>query len=417
MRKIILSIVFLFIQIYSFAQIEKGIQFVQNMTWEQVIAKAQKEDKYIFVDLYTTWCGPCKMLDNGAFASPKTGAYFSKNLISYKLQMDKTKIDSDEIKNMYVSVDFFANTYNINMYPTLMLFNSKGEYIHRIAGGGNTTDDQLIEQIKMGMNSETQSFTLKKRYDNGDRTPEFLKIYANYLIIADIDNKLALTVCLDYLKTQTNWSAVENKLFVYYSAWKPKSEAFNYIKEHPADFDEYFIKNYDVSVKQIVESATKQECFDDALDPKTNSIDAEKLEKNLEKYFSVEIIKPIVLKVKINQAEHKEKVDSQFIDWVNDFLPSIKFGLDKELNYYAWLVYEKTDNKKDLKNALLWALESVKLNSEAYNNDTVAHLLYKIDEDLSLAKKYAERTIELSDKKGSDTTDIKNLLKEINARL
>lgn len=417
MRKKLFYFTMLFTQLYSFAQTEKGIQFEKKLTWEQVIAKAQKENKYIFVDCYTTWCSPCKILDKGTFASEKTGAYFSENLISYKLQMDKTKIDSDEIKNLYTSVDFFANTYNINMYPTLMLFNAKGEYVHRIAGGGSTTDNQLIEQIKMGLNTETQSFTMKKRYENGEKTSEFLRIYANYLVLADIDNKLALTVCLDYLKTEANWSADENKLFMYYSAWKPKSETFNYVKTHQSDFDEYFIKNYNVSVKQIVESVTKQECFDEALDPKTNSIDTEKLEKNLRKYFSAEKTKPIVLKVKINQNERKEKVDSQFVEWVDDFLPSIKFGLDKELNYYAWLVYEKTDNKKDLKQALLWALESVKLSSESNNNDTVAHLLYKIGEDLPLAKKYAEKTIELADKKGSDTADIKSLLKKINEKL
>lgn len=410
-------IIFFFFHLCSFSQNNMGILFEEKLTWEQVISKAQKENKYIFVDLYTTWCGPCKELDKGAFASEKAGDYFSKNLISYKLQMDKTKIDSENIKSLYASADFFANTYTINMYPTLMLFNTKGEYVHRIAGGGNTTDEQLIEQIKMGLNTETQSFTMKKRYENGERTAEFLRIYANYLVLAAIDNKLALTVCSDYLKTQANWTTDENKLFMYYSAWKPKSEAFNYVKTHKSDFDEYFTKNYAMSVNDMILLVTKQECFDEALNPETKILDTEKLEKNLSQYFSAEIIKPMVLKVKINQNERKEKVDSQFVEWVDDFLPSVKFGVDKELNYYAWLVYEKTDNKKDLKKALLWALESVKLSSESHNNDTVAHLLYKIGEDLPLAKMYAERTIELADKKGSDTADIKSLLKKINERL
>jgi len=37
-----------------------GIRFVQGLTWEKVVKRAKKENKYIFVDCYTTWCGPCK---------------------------------------------------------------------------------------------------------------------------------------------------------------------------------------------------------------------------------------------------------------------------------------------------------------------------------------------------------------------
>ncbi len=401
----------------SFAQIKKGISFEKSLNWEQVIAKAQKENKYIFVDLYTTWCGPCKELDKGAFASQKTGTYFLEKLISYKLQMDKTKVDSDELKKLYASVDFFSKTYTINRYPTLMLFDPKGKYVHRIAGGGNTTDEELIEQIKMGLNTETQSFVMQNRYENNDKQPDFLKTYAKYLIKSETNNELALKVSIEYLKTQTNWSADENKIFMYNTAWMPKSETYQYIKAHPNDFDEYFTKNYDRTLAQLIESVTKQECFDDALNPDTKEIDINKLEKNLRNHFSQEITKKLVLETSIRQSERTKKIDSQFVAWVDDYLPYIKLSLDKELNYYAWLVYEKTENKNDLKKALRWALESVKLNSESNNNDTVAHLLYKIGEDLPLAKRYAEKTIELADIKGSDTVDIKNLLKKINEKL
>ena len=37
---------------------EAGIQFVTG-TWEEVLAIAKKAKKSIFVDAYTTWCGPC----------------------------------------------------------------------------------------------------------------------------------------------------------------------------------------------------------------------------------------------------------------------------------------------------------------------------------------------------------------------
>jgi thiol:disulfide interchange protein len=41
----------------------KGINFENNLSWEQVKEKAKAENKYIFVDCYATWCGPCKAMD------------------------------------------------------------------------------------------------------------------------------------------------------------------------------------------------------------------------------------------------------------------------------------------------------------------------------------------------------------------
>ena len=41
----------------------KGIHFVNGLSWQEVLQKAKAENKYIFVDCYATWCGPCKAMD------------------------------------------------------------------------------------------------------------------------------------------------------------------------------------------------------------------------------------------------------------------------------------------------------------------------------------------------------------------
>ena len=41
----------------------KGIHFEQGLSWKDILAKAKAEHKYIFVDCYATWCGPCKYMD------------------------------------------------------------------------------------------------------------------------------------------------------------------------------------------------------------------------------------------------------------------------------------------------------------------------------------------------------------------
>ncbi|MDG1903455.1 MAG: thioredoxin domain-containing protein, partial [Schleiferiaceae bacterium] len=40
-------------------KLEDGIKFEQG-NWANTLAKAKAENKIVFVDAYTTWCGPCK---------------------------------------------------------------------------------------------------------------------------------------------------------------------------------------------------------------------------------------------------------------------------------------------------------------------------------------------------------------------
>ncbi|HMP31839.1 MAG TPA: thioredoxin family protein, partial [Saprospiraceae bacterium] len=73
----------------------QGMIFEKNTTWEQVVAKAKAENKLIFVDCYTTWCGPCKKLDAEVFPNPEVGAFFNKHFVNLKVQMDTIKSDTE----------------------------------------------------------------------------------------------------------------------------------------------------------------------------------------------------------------------------------------------------------------------------------------------------------------------------------
>lgn len=84
-----------------------GIEFFHG-TWKEAVAKAKKEDKLIFVDAYTTWCGPCKWMSKNAFKNPEVGEFFNDNFICVKVDCEK----GEGIK--------LADEWNINAYPTLL---------------------------------------------------------------------------------------------------------------------------------------------------------------------------------------------------------------------------------------------------------------------------------------------------------
>ena len=47
----------------------------------------------MFIDAYATWCGPCKYMDKNVFSNAEVAAYYNKNFVSYKLDVDKEPPD------------------------------------------------------------------------------------------------------------------------------------------------------------------------------------------------------------------------------------------------------------------------------------------------------------------------------------
>ena len=50
--------------------------------------KAKEEDKIIFVDVYATWCGPCKMMDREVFSQEKVAEYYNATFVNAKFDSD-----------------------------------------------------------------------------------------------------------------------------------------------------------------------------------------------------------------------------------------------------------------------------------------------------------------------------------------
>ena len=112
----------------------------QEGTFEEALAKAKSENKLVFMDCYTVWCGPCKKLAKEVFPQKAVSAFFNDNYVS--LTMDMEKGEGIEL----------AQYYHITAYPTLLFLNANGEVIERIEGTVNA--DQLIEKGKAALNLE-----------------------------------------------------------------------------------------------------------------------------------------------------------------------------------------------------------------------------------------------------------------------
>ena len=116
---------------------EVGIQFVEA-DWAKAVAEAKKQKKMIFIDAYTSWCGPCRMLKQNTFTDKAAGDYFNKHFINIALDMEK----GDGIA--------FAQKYQIAAYPTLLIMDADQKSVSTSEGYINPA--QLIEFGKYVIN-------------------------------------------------------------------------------------------------------------------------------------------------------------------------------------------------------------------------------------------------------------------------
>src|SRR5258708_8436112 len=98
---------------------EKGIQFQQGLSWQEVQAKAKAENKYIFVDCLATWCRPCEFMDKDLYPSETVGAYLNDKFICVKEQMDTAKGGNEQEKIWDSDSHNTIHHSKITTFPTL----------------------------------------------------------------------------------------------------------------------------------------------------------------------------------------------------------------------------------------------------------------------------------------------------------
>ena len=113
-----------------------GVHFEHKLSWTEVQAKAKAENKYIFMDCFTTWCGPCRHMRDVIFPQAEMGEYFNDKFVNIEVQLDTTSKDNEQVKSWYADAHAIMKQYSINAFPTYLIFAPDGRVLHRIVGGG-----------------------------------------------------------------------------------------------------------------------------------------------------------------------------------------------------------------------------------------------------------------------------------------
>ncbi|MBV9962152.1 MAG: thioredoxin family protein [Parafilimonas sp.] len=98
-----------------------GIHFIEA-DWNQALKTAKEQNKLVFLDIYATWCGPCKMLKQYTFTDSVVGSFFNKNFVN--ISVDGEKGVGPQL----------AQQYSIEGYPTLVVADATGKPVLVTAG-------------------------------------------------------------------------------------------------------------------------------------------------------------------------------------------------------------------------------------------------------------------------------------------
>lgn len=382
MKKLIIGLCLL--SSTGFAQ-TKHIDF-EATTFAEMKAKAKKENKLIFMDAFTTWCGPCKWMAKNVFTNDTIADYFNGTFVNAKIDMEKG--EGLEI----------AKQYQVSCYPNLLFIDGDGNLVHRSAG--SRTSQEFLAFAKDAQNPNAQFVHFKKEYETNPNPAATLK----YLDVLSGTCLSTEPVVANYFKSQKeedlsnkgNWEIIK----MYSTNYKGRE--FVYLLNNTATFDKkYTADSVNTKIKEVF------------LASNTNTLRKKDFKDADYTNYRAELAKmkfkgadEVLFKLDLSYFKKKK-------DWNNYATLLVKEG-DKNLtiqnyNDVSWTLFENSDNKIALEKAASWMKklveEKAKNKEHVYAEyDTYASVLYKLNKKKE-AKATAEKAIAAAKNEGLGVND------------
>lgn len=391
--KNLLGVVAMWISLSVYAQ-DSGIRF-RTDSLHILLAEAKQKKTLIFVDAYTSWCGPCKWMDANVFTNDTVGAYYNEHFIATRINMEK----GEGIK--------MAKKYSVHCYPTLLFIDGNGKVVHRTSGGLDT--HSFLQLGKEALDTINNFGSLEKRYTSKTiNTPDFIQyIYqrSSTCLRYNIDSLTAeweQNIPMDSLVSRDSWLLLNTIIK------RKQSRLFQYLISHRSLFDVRYTPD---SVDKIIERTYLNEMYQCMGE---SSIDTVRLQKVKDEVQQLHM--PISDKI---IAKGEIEMYLAYSDWKR-FVPAVfpymkKYGHIENYmsaNDYAYIIYEQSTSVEHLKEALSWAKYSVFQLPNYANTDTYATLLFSLGK-YAEAKVWATISITLAKEKGMDYSVTEKLLEQI----
>ncbi|CAM2908424.1 disulfide isomerase [Chryseobacterium flavum] len=390
MKKII-SGISIFCSVIISAQ--EAIQF-QEIPFKDIIAKAKKEKKLVFIDAYASWCGPCKLMEKNVFTQKNVGDYFNSSFINARFDMEKG--EGKEI----------AAKYGVRSYPTYLFLNGEGDLVSQNSG---YMDAGMFVAMAQNINAPGNSKgSLKERFANGEKDPEFLINIMKLTSGSDFDfAKKASERYFENKKKTDALSKDEIGLLLYFvkSTEDPNYNIFTSRKAEIIKFlPEETYKEFDAQLKltKIVEQS---------IDEKNKRINDDFFMKTAEPLVGKEAATAKLNQTKLSYYEQNANFP-EFEKAALDYYKNADTFEPNELLRAAWVFSDHVKTPASLKKATEWAEKSV-MRGETPENTYILAKLYFLTGNKEMAKNYAEMSKNMAIQTNKDAKLATELLNQI----
>ncbi len=402
------TVLFALIPTLLFAQ--DGVKFQHASSWQEVQAMAKAQHKFIFMDCYTTWCGPCRYMSATIFPQKAVGDNINASFISVKVQLDTTKGDDAAVKSWYADGHTIAEQYHVIAYPTYLFFDENGNVVHRVVGS-TQTPEEFIAKADKALNPKTQYYTLLKEYTDGKKDTAFLHSLA--LTAGEAyDMKNANAIANEYINKLTNLYTKDNLEFISQFTQTSKDKGFGIMLNNGGKVDAVMGVGYaDRTVENII---LQEEAYpvmfgqkvakpQDLAEPDWAAIQAKVQAKYPSKTEEVMDYAKVVFYMKKQDWQHFAPAITAYMKLYGNT------ASDDQLNSFAWTVFQNCSDMTCVADALDWSKKSFEGNNNPAFIDTYANILYKMgkkDDAIKWEQKAMDGSESDADKKQfQDTID------------
>lgn len=389
-----------------------GVHFYDGL-WQQVLLEASRSQKPVFIDFYTTWCGPCKRLQQEAFPHPRVAAFYNQHFINYKVDAEKGEGVS------------LAKKYEIHVYPTLVFIEPSGKEIYRTAGYSDP--EWLMEQGQRVVSAQTTLSQLTNAQPATDpfTNQSYLKAYLTQLArlrqpvdslleryldglsdaeLLQEDNLAIMAGCVATTKSRAftllldKWPLLKNTPIgreAYITL--PNAVALDFARlverSDEAGLDPLVKANQQLLtiVGSTVPSPMEEKLLFQRIDFYRQTKRYEKYHQLANFYAQTQLMNLSTDSIRRQDAAvyqyflkgQRFASDSlrrtpDYIELDKDMRTRYSAQIAEKLDDLALAYYESVSNPAHLKEALAWSQRSLELFPHFWNRKTYAHLLYKL---------------------------------------
>lgn len=375
----------------SYAQTSAKLTII-NQDYEQAKLESKKQHKLLLIDFFTTWCIPCKYLDEAVFKNTHLSEQLAKNFVVLKYDAEKDKSHQLSLK------------YHIRMYPSTVVLNENQLVVNRMYGTGGSDQDMAknyMAFINTAIENDTRKSYIKGvSSDNLLSYPKFYEDYVYHVNKKDVDQKFDQY----WQNNPDHFDEITFSMLCYFDGGS--DEMANFFSQNKKKYEDLY---GELDVRWVNSMILSKKVYA-ALDAKDRKLFNEA--KNMAR-LQMSAKDTVSYFLAIEQQMLKK--EQRWADAANVIEQRMQLAnYDPEsTNDFCWSIYQECNDQEVLLKCTSWMKKLAK-KSPSYNVlDTYARLLYKIG-NKKLAFATIQKAINLGKANKEDTRSSEDWLKTNN---